>query len=102
MSDVIERLTARVAELEKERKYLRERLRSVNRVPRDDIDEVVVERACAGLTQDSTTQAERVEVTRILTARGCSAAYIARVLGIWPRTVIRYRAQLRAHEKAAA
>ena len=60
----------------------------------DDVDEMAVERALSG-DPPRLTRAERREVTRILTARGYSATQIASRLRTSPRTVIRYRAELR-------
>lgn len=59
------------------------------------VDEVAVERAVAGDPPAEMTRGERLEVTRQLTARGASAREIALILRTTPRSVERYRAELR-------
>lgn len=56
-----------------------------------EVDEIAVDRAVAGDPPARLTKAERVEVTRRLTQQGASAAAIARVLRVNPRSVTRYR-----------
>lgn len=64
--------------------------------PRNDIDEIAVERALAGdhITYDDLTALEQQEVIRRLTARGASIRDIAAQLGTTKRTVSRRRQSL--------
>ncbi len=59
------------------------------------IDQVAVERACAGDRPAAMTSAERVESVRVMTARGWPAQLIAEALGVTVRTVERARNRLR-------
>lgn len=61
----------------------------------DDIDQVAVERACAGDRPAAMTSAERVESVRVMTARAWPAELIAEILGVTVRTVERARNRLR-------
>ncbi len=61
--------------------------------PRVVPDPAVIAHVVAG-SQDRLIPRERAEVVRQLTARGRSAAVIARHLNVTPRTVTRIRAQL--------
>lgn len=54
------------------------------------VDEIAVERACAG-DPVVLTVAERAEAVRRLTERGMVAHEIAKRLRVAPRTVVRYR-----------
>jgi DNA-binding NarL/FixJ family response regulator len=59
-------------------------------------DEIAVERALGGDRPAVLAAADRLEVVRIATARGESAAQIAARLRVSPRTVVRYRGRLAA------
>lgn len=59
-------------------------------------DEIAVERTLRGDRPARLAPAERLEVVRVATARGESAAQIARRLRMSERTVTRYRARLAA------
>ena len=63
--------------------------------PRDDIDEMAVERIIGGDRKVGNI-AERIEATVILAARGLSAADIAARIGVTPRTIERYKAEARS------
>jgi hypothetical protein len=66
------------------------------RTPRPgDADEIAVDRAISGSPPARLNRAERIEVTRRLTARGVPAREIARVIRKTDRTVVRYRTELR-------
>ena len=65
-----------------------------------DLDEVAVIRLISGSLVAS-TKAERIEAVRVLTARGLSAAVIAKRLHTTPRSVWRYRAEFNRREVAA-
>jgi DNA-binding NarL/FixJ family response regulator len=60
------------------------------------LDEIAVERALGGDRPAVLAAADRLEVVRIATAHGESAAQIARRLRVSARTVVRYRGRLAA------
>ncbi len=62
----------------------------------DEPDEIAVERVLGGDRPAVLAAADRLEVVRVATARGESAAQIARRLRVSPRTVVRYRGRLAA------
>ena len=66
-----------------------------------ELDDVVLMRLIDGWPVAS-TKAERLEASRMLTERGMSVAHIARGMGIKPRSVSRYRAELSQREKTTA
>lgn len=71
-----------------------ERRSSASKTPWD-VDDTAVERVVHGWPSPGLNKAERLEVTRRLTSRGVSAREIARVIRKTPRTVVRYRTELR-------
>jgi ABC-type enterochelin transport system substrate-binding protein len=62
---------------------------------KDYIDTVAVERALKGETV-KLTRAEAVMVTDLGTAQGMTAVELAKILGKDQRTIVRYRAEVRA------
>lgn len=68
---------------------VRRRPRDVDRPP---ADEIVVDRLVRGVRVRSEIE-DRVEVVRLLTDR--SARELAELLGVTPRTVVRYRQEIR-------
>lgn len=68
--------------------------------PRQDVDEIAVERTIHGHSPAGLNKAERLEVTRQLTERGATARQIADRLRMDPRTVHRYRTELRMESVA--
>lgn len=60
-----------------------------------DVDEVAVDRAVTGDRPAQLNKAERMAVTARLAVRGATLAETARALGVDPRSVVRYRAELR-------
>ncbi len=62
----------------------------------DEPDEIAVERVLGGDRPAVLAAADRLEVVRVATARGESAAQIAARLRVSPRTVVRYRGRLAA------
>jgi hypothetical protein len=73
---------------------------NVIRTRNADLDEVAVIRLISG-SPVASTKAERREATRLLTARGRSASWIAEHVHITERSVTRYRAELHRREVAA-
>ena len=59
----------------------------------EELDEIAIERAISGDLTVPLTRAEEAEVTRRLTAQGCSIRTIADLLGTTTRTVSRHRKQ---------
>lgn len=70
--------------------------------PRDDIDDVAVDRLLGG-DKVAANVAERIEATAVLTGLyRLDAATIAGRLKVTPRTVVRYRRELRESGRLAA
>lgn len=66
-----------------------------------DIDEVAVERACAGDRTVNLASEEMAAALALLTRRGVSGRMAARVLGVSDRRVWRWKAGAKPHGRRA-